>query len=511
MATLASRILGMVREIVYARFMGDGLVASAFVLAFQIPNLFRRLLGEGALSAAFIPIFKQKEREEGPETTWRAANAVVCGLILAAGVIVVLMMIGVTIALAFWALTFKERLMLELLRMMFPYMLLACITAVFMGMLNARGHFFIPAIGPINLNIIMIGSVFLLAPRFGTGVEEQIFGLAVGVLIAGVVQAAFQMPQLHREGYRFEWVNPFEDPTVRKVVQRMLPGMVGVAAFQLNVVLTSIFAFGADENVVASFNYAVRVMELPQGVFGISMATYLLTTLSGLAAEENYTEFKAHLKDGTYHVVFLNLLATILLVVCAEPIIRLLFERNAFTPESTERASRALMAMAPGLISFSLVNIFARAFFALGDTTTPMRISVAALMLNLIFVYFLVMPFKGVGLGIANTLSSLFNLYLLFYALRRKFPKLRFDELPGLLWRLTACAGTAGLIAWGLVHWWTVKLGHANLLFKLGEVFVPLTVATVAYLGLALALKVPAAKEILKLVRPGKKVAEAVA
>src|ERR1051326_7444810 len=191
-ATLTSRILGMVREIVYARFMGDGVVASAFKLAFQIPNLFRRLLGEGALSAAFIPIFKAKEKSEGDVEMWRSANAVISAMVIVAAAIVGLVMLGITLALSVHSFAEDTRLMLVLLRVMFPYMLVICLTAVLMGMLNARGYFFVPAMGAVVLNLVMIASVLLLAPRFGPQLHRQIFGLAYGVLAAGVAQAAFQ-------------------------------------------------------------------------------------------------------------------------------------------------------------------------------------------------------------------------------------------------------------------------------------------------------------------------------
>ncbi len=184
-ATLFSRVLGMVREMVYARFMGDGWVASAFALAFTIPSLFRRLLGEGALTAAFIPIFKEKEKTHGEIEMWRLANAVISGLIIVATVIIGLAMLGISLALAVHQFNEQTELMLRLLRVMFPYMLLVCIAAAGMGMLNARGHFFIPAMGATMLNIVMIASVLCLAPHMGTELPEQIFALAFGVLGAG--------------------------------------------------------------------------------------------------------------------------------------------------------------------------------------------------------------------------------------------------------------------------------------------------------------------------------------
>jgi len=210
-ATLTSRVLGMVREMVYARFMGDGWVAGAFQLAFMIPNLFRRLLGEGALTAAFIPIFKEKEKTHGEAEMWRTANVVISGLVVAACVIISLAMLGVSLALAAHQFEAQTELMLQLLRVMFPYMLLVCLAAAFMGMLNARGHFFIPAMGATMLNVVMIASVLWLAPKMGMSfpkaerLPHQIFALAFGVLAAGVAQAAFQLPTLWRDGFRYRW------------------------------------------------------------------------------------------------------------------------------------------------------------------------------------------------------------------------------------------------------------------------------------------------------------------
>src|SRR3954462_14825059 len=215
-ATMASRLLGMGREMVYANFMGNSWVASAFALAFQAPNLFRRLLGEGALTAAFIPIFKHKEGHEGEVEMWRSANVVISGLVTGAlGIAVVAIgVISAILVARHGHLKAETELMLALLRLMFPYMVLVCLAAILIGMANARGHFFVPALGSVLLNVIMIGSVLFLAPRMGETLEQRILGLAVGVVLAGLAQAFFQVPSLRREGFRYHWVSPWRDPTV---------------------------------------------------------------------------------------------------------------------------------------------------------------------------------------------------------------------------------------------------------------------------------------------------------
>jgi putative peptidoglycan lipid II flippase len=350
--------------------------------------------------------------------------------------------------------------------------------------------------------VVMIASVLFLAPRMGLNypkderLPHQIFALAIGVLAAGVAQAAFQLPTLKRDGFRFQWVSPIGDPTVNRVIKQMLPATIGVAAFQINVVLTQGLSYWVDDYVVASFQYAVRLMELPQGLFGISLATYLLPTLSGLAADKNYEGFRTELRQGVGYLIFTNLIASVLLVVLAEPIIRLLFERGKFDALSTHQASLALACLAPGLVAFSVVNILARAFYALGDTKTPMKISVFCLIVNLMIAVCLVWHLKQGGLGLANTLTSLVNVGLLGYALRRKLKRLDMASLKRPVVLLILITVVAGGIAFGLWKFWEIKLGHGSLALKFGAVFVPAGVAGAFYWLTAIACKIPAAKEM---------------
>jgi putative peptidoglycan lipid II flippase len=465
-ATLTSRVLGMVREIVYANFMGDSAVAGAFKLAFKVPNLFRRLLGEGALTAAFIPIFKDKEKNAGEAEMWRAANAVISGLIVASAAIIGLVLLGVSVALAVGEFSAQTRLMLELLRVMFPYLLLVCLTAIGMGMLNARGHFFIPAMGATMLNVVMIASVLWLVPT------------------------------LFKEGFRYRWVSPFGNDTVRQVVQKMIPATIGVAAFQINVLLTDCVAFVVNPQIVASFDYAVRLMELPQGVFGISLATFLLPTLAGLAAEKNHDEFRSTLDKGLEHLWFFNLPAAVFLGILAEPIVRLLFQHGAFDDASTERAAAALRFLAPGLLAFSAVNILARAFFALGDTQTPMRISVLCLGVNVVLAMLLVFPLQQAGLALANTVTACLNAVLLTMALRQKL-----EGLPLMEYRRNLLRSTLAVLGSVLPLLWAGGLfdevfTQRTLADRLKEVFGALLAGGLTYWVLSWLLRVNSAREI---------------
>jgi putative peptidoglycan lipid II flippase len=357
--------------------------------------------------------------------------------------------------------------------------------------------------GATVLNVVMIASVFLLAPRMGRELPEQIFALAIGVLVAGVAQAAFQLPSLRREGYRYEWISAWRDETVHEVVRKMIPGTIGVAAFQINVVIVQnlgLLIGTADQPVIAPFNYAVRLMELPQGVFGLSLATYLLPILAGLAAERNYNEFRATLRQGMGHLLLVNLLAAGLLIVLAEPIVRLLYERGQFGPDASARAAFALQWLAASLVGYSLVNILARAFFALGDTQTPMKVSVVCLVLNLILSIALVFAFpqgfQQGGFGLANTLTATLNCGLLLYALRRKLQRLELSPLRRTgLWLVWAGV-LACLVALAVSRAWEHGIGHATLLPKIGAVFVPGSAAVLVYGSIALLAKIPAALEM---------------
>lgn len=516
-ATLSSRLLGMVRELVYAAFMGDGPVASAFKLAFQIPNLFRRLLGEGAMTAAFIPIFKEKERTEGEQAMWQAANATMSALIVATLVITGLAMAGISLVLSMSSISYtrageavfppwpipilapETRLMFELLRLMFPYLILVCLAALCIGMLNARGRFFLPALGATLLNVVMIATVLFVAPHWGETLDRQVFALGVGVLAAGVAQFAFQLPVLLRQGWRYAWVSPWRNPTVREVVRKMIPGTLGVAAFQINVLVIQAVAFSVDRTIVASFDYGIRLMELPQGVVGISLATFLLPALSGLAADKRYEDFRATLREGMSLLLFLNLLAAVLLLTLAEPMVRLLYERRAFTAGSTQRVALVVTCLAPGLTAFSLANVLARAFYALGDTKTPMMVSIFCLGLNVLTALVLVGPLRQAGLAVAASASSMANVWLLLRGLRKKLKRLDLEGLKPTLWALAGATVIAGATAWWLAAVWGRTLGHGNLWFKLGEVFVPALVASLVYWGLCLWLRVKEAREVASL------------
>jgi putative peptidoglycan lipid II flippase len=440
---------------------------------------------------------------------WRTANALMSGLVVVLALIVGLGLLGITAALEWGHFDKKITLMLELLRWVFPYLMLICLAAAVMGILNSRGHFFMPALGALILNVVMIASVLFLAPRWGVELEDQIFALAVGVLVAGVAQLLYQLPTLWREGFRPQWISPWADDSVLAILQRLGPGVIGVAAFQLNVLVTYCIGFFVGEHVVASYGYAVRLLELPQGLFAVSMATFLLPALSGLAAEKKFDDFRNNIDEAARHLLFLNLPAAVLLFVLAEPIVQLLFQYGEFTAAATERAAWALRCLAPALPGYSLVLILARAFYALGDIKTPVRISITCLGINLVVALVLVNQFES-GLrqgafGIANTISSTLNAALLWRALRRK-EELAPIALPGLRKQLPAMAVIAaltGVIGWGVCQ----ELGGdmITMTARLKAVFLPLLGAGVLYWLLSTLAGIDSPKAILGIFRPTKR------
>jgi putative peptidoglycan lipid II flippase len=498
-ATLLSRVLGMLREMLYARFMGDGPIAGAFGFAFSIPNLFRRLLGEGALTAAFVPIFKEKEAREGESAMWHVANAVLSGLVLVSLAIVFLVVGGLTLVLSGGLVDDKFRLVLELVRIIFPYMMTACLAAVFMGMLNSRGHFFLPALGAVILNLVIIPVVLFVAPRWGVRLDEQIFALAYAVVIAGVFQAMFMVPKLRQIGFRFAWVSPVGNPVLRQVWNRMIPGLLGVAAFQLNVFLTGVIAGMVDFQIYASYSYAVRLFELPQGLFGVSLATFLLPTLSGLVAQGNMPGFKSTLTQGLGYVIFINALMAGLLMLLAEPMVRLLFERGKFTDESTARAAGALFWLGLSLVPYSVNSILTRAFFALGDTRTPMRLSALCLGLNLGIVMLLIDGHRQAGLAMANCATALLNTVLLTVWLRRTTGPLGLGKLAKLAAQICVALVVGLSVCWFAHRWWDQRIGHGDVYRRIGEVFVPMILTGGAYLLAGHFLKMSISSEMLRL------------
>jgi len=487
-ATMTSRVLGLVREMVFASFMGQGLVASAFFYAFTIPNMFRRLLGEGALSAAFVPLFTERLHKEGKDAAWRAANSVASAAAVALVAIATLVVGGLCLTLALADLNEAHRLILRLTATMFPYMIFICLAGLAMGVLNSMRHFFVPAFSPVLMNIVLIASVFVICPQFGQTLETQVMGLAVGVLFGGIVQLAYQLPQLWREGWRPRWSLNWRDETLRRVGMLLAPSVIGVIAYQINVIVARTLGFFVGDYVPAALNNADRLMELPQGVFGVSLATYMLPALSAIVARGAMEEFRVELGRALRFLMTITVPATVGLIALGEPIVRLLFERGRFDAESTQHCAFALQFSALGLSFYSSTSIIARGFYALKDTRTPMYAAVVSMVMNVIFSLFLMWPLKEGGLALANSLSAMFNAAVLFILLRRRVGMLHGSALAATAARIALAALIMAAACWGTHHWLAGWLSPATLMHNLALVFGPIAVGVAVYFAAAFLL-----------------------
>ena len=451
-ATLLSRILGFVRDLIIARAFGAGTATDAFFAAFRIPNMLRELLGEGALSAAFIPVFTEAFTKRGRESAWRLAWTILTLLTL---LLVLISIVGILlapwlvrlIAPGFQAIPSKLHLAIYLTRLMFPYILFIGVAALFMGILNSQGHFATPALSPSILNIAMIGCALFLAPY----VDPPILALAIGVLIGGAGQLLIQIPVVWRRGMGAHRGFDLSDPAVGRITRLMTPGVAGLAITQVNVFIGTLLASLMGEGGISILYYAFRLIQLPIGVFGVAIATAAFPAMARQAANRSLGEVGATVAYAIRLVLFVTLPAMVGLMVFRIPIVQLLFERGAFDRTVTLATAEVVLFYAFGLGAYVSNRILVPAFYSLQDTATPVKIGMVAVTVNIVSSLLLMHPMGLAGLALATSLSSFVNLGLLLIVLRR-----RLGQLPGLSFRSLAPLGGAAiamaLIALSLVY-----------------------------------------------------------
>jgi len=426
--TLLSRVMGFLRDIIFARFFGAGAGMDVFVVAFQIPNFLRRLFGEGAFAQAFVPVLaeyeNQRDHEQVQELVDRVAGTL--GLILFGLTVVGVLAAPALILLfapGFSAEADKYALAVEMLRLTFPYLLFISLTAFAGGVLNTYGRFGVPAFTPVLLNLVLIGSVFWLAPRFA----QPIMGLAGGVFIAGVAQLAFQFPFLKQLKLmpRPRWGWGHEG--VRRIIRLMLPAIFGSSVAQINLIVDRVIASFLVTGSISWLYYSDRLLEFPLGVFAIALATVILPGLSRHHASKSPEAFSRTLDWALRLALVIATPAAVGLLVLAGPMVATLFNYGAFDGHDVRMASLSLMAYAFGLMAFTLVKILAPAYFSRQDMRTPVRISVIALLtnigLNLVIVLpmmWLDIPGPHAGLALATGLAAVLNASLLYRGLRRQ-------------------------------------------------------------------------------------------
>lgn len=423
--TSLSRLLGLVRDVLTANLFGVSAVMSDFVVAFRLPNLFRALFGEGALSSAFVPVFMATREKEGDAAAWRVARKTVT-LVAAFLFVLVLALVLATFGVARWNPDLAARAphLLPLMRVMLPYILFICLAGLFMAMLNACHRFSLPAFTPSLLNMVWIAFVLLVCPRLGTTPEQQIYGIAAAVFVAGVVQMGVQLPALIKLGFRpgFTW-DP-RDARVRRVFALMGPTALGQSVTQVNVMVNALLARWAAPWAPASLFYAERLLYFPQGLLATAMSTVLLPVFSGHAARGDQAEMRNTLNHSLRTLLFVMIPASIGLLVMAGPIVQMIFGSGRFDAAAVSHTAIALRFYAPGLMVFCLAKVFVPAFYALQDTRTPFRIGLRAVALNfalnVAFVLTWPVDYKHAGLAFATVLSEAMNGITLAVLLHRR-------------------------------------------------------------------------------------------
>jgi len=461
-ATMTSRVLGLIRDQVLAFLFGAGDQMDAYNIAFRIPNLVRDLFAEGAMSAAFVPTFTRILATEGRERAWRLGNLVVNALLLATGVIVAAGMVfaeplATAFAGAYAEVPGKLELTVSLTRVMFPFLALVAVATALMGMLNSLQRFFIPAVSPAMFNVGSIVCTLGLAPVMPMLGWPVIMAPAIGVLVGGFGQMAVQWPSLRREGYRYQPVLDVGDEGLRRVLALMGPGVVGLAAVQINLFVNSILATGEGTSAVSALSYAFRLMYMPIGIFGVSIATAVVPTLSRQAAKNDVSGMRETVSNGLRMMLMLNVPATIGLMVLSTPIVALIFEHGAFTPAHTAATAAALAFYAPGLVGYSAVKIAVPSFYSLRDSRTPVIVSAATVLLNVVLNLTLVRVMGFTGLALGTAASAIFNASLLLWLLRSRLAGIDDRRVAGSFARIGAASLVMGVAAWatdaGIAAW----------------------------------------------------------
>ena len=424
---MLSRLLGLARDIVIARFFSASDAADAFFVAFKIPNFLRRLFAEGAFSLAFVPVLTEYRNNYSAAQTRDLVDRVAgtLGLILLllslVGVAASPLLIGI-FAAGFVDQPEKFELTADMLRITFPYILLISMTAMAGGILNTLKRFAVPAFTPVLLNLSMIGSALWLSPRL----DVPVTALAWGVLIAGVAQLSFQLPFLYRAGLlpRPKW--GWQHAGVQKIVKLMIPALFGSSVAQINLLFDTFIASFLVTGSVAWLYYSDRLLEFPLGVFGIALATVVLPNLSEAHYREGSERFNETLRWAIQLSLLIAVPATFGLFLLAQPILATLFEYGAFSANDSMMAAYSLMAYCLGLPAFILIKILASGFYARQDTRTPVRIGIQAMVFNMALnVIFVVSMLQAgflaphVGLALATSASAYFNAFRLARELRR--------------------------------------------------------------------------------------------
>jgi len=494
LATLLSRMLGLVREQVMASLFGAGLATDAFNVAFRIPNLLRDLFAEGAMSSAFVPTFTGIYQRNGAVDAWEFGRRLMVTLFLVLlGVCVVGYLAAPALvrlfAPGFGAVPGKLDLTVMLTRVMLPFLPAVALAAAAMGMLNARGSFGIPALAPSLLNLGMIVFGVGLIPVCRAAGLPPVLAMAIGVVIGGGLQFLVQVPSLHALGFRLKLEWPRWHPGVARVASLMAPATIGLAATQLNLLVSTILASMLPQGSVSWLWYAFRLMQLPIGVFGVALATVSLPALSRAAVAQDMGALKSTLSATLRLVLLLTVPAALWLAVMSRPVIALLYEHGRFHALDTANTAGALIMYCVGLPAFAGVGVMTRAFYALGDTRKPVQASFVSVALNLVLNLLLMRALAHYGLALSTSITAVANFAQLAFYLRRRVGPLEGRRMLATLARVLA-ASVLAMAPCAIALAWLGERWHRGAAYELVTVAAGAGVALVLGYAAMRALRV---------------------
>ena len=448
--TMLSRITGLVRDTLMARFLGAGMVADAFFVAFRFPNMFRSLFAEGAFNAAFVPLFAGKLEGEGKEAARHFAEQAYAVMgVLVLGVVIV-METAMPWAIYLLAPGFddvpgKIELAAEFSRITFPYLLFISMVSLQSGVLNALGRFAAAAGTPVLLNVTSVAVLVALMPYMPTAGHA----MSWGIFASGIAQFLWLVSSMRRAGMPLRWVRPAFTPEVKALMKRVVPGAIGAGVYQVNIVLNTVIASGIAQGAVSYLNYAERLNQLPLGIVGIAIGTALLPSLSRqLRAGDK--EVAAETQNRAMELgLLLTLPAAFAFAVIARPIIALLYEHGSFGPEDTMQVARTLTAFSLGIPAVVLIKVVTPSFFARHDTTTPVKAALAAMVVNVVLNLVLMHSLQQVGMALATSVSAWLNFGILVWRLK-KLDHFTVDaRLKSRLVRIIAACLVMSGVLWG--------------------------------------------------------------
>ncbi|MGQ0793937.1 MAG: murein biosynthesis integral membrane protein MurJ [Deltaproteobacteria bacterium] len=448
--TFLSRILGYLRDMIVAYFFGARAETDAFYLAFRIPNLLRRLLAEGSLTVSFVPVFTDYLEKKNPEEAKRVADVAFTLLFLT---LIVVSALGVVLSpylIGLFASGFSEEvfnLAVTLNRIMFPYIFFASLTALSMGILNSLRHFFAPAFAQVVYNLGFIAVIFISYIYF----EISVYALAIGVIISGAAQLAFQIPFLRAMGFLHGFTGNLRHPAVKRIALLMAPQLFGVAVYNLNIIVSSQYASHLSEGTVSYLYYSERLIEFPLGIVAVSIATALLPGLSSQISRGDTEGFRKNCSFAVGLMFFVMIPAMAGLIALRVPICNLLYQRGEFDFDATISTSEALLGYSAGLWAVGAIRVIAPTFYAMQDTKTPAIVAFFAFIINAVLGYVLAFGFglEHTGLAAASSVSSIANFGILFFCVQKRVGGM---ELRKTLLSISKVAIAS--LALGAAAWW---------------------------------------------------------